>query len=436
MHKMEALVILLLPTVFTFSLSLTDQAPPACDSQTPTDVILVIDSSNSVGYDNFRTQLQFMANVTRHFNIGSDRFRFAALAFSTGVQKLFDLRTYQDTVWIDQALLDADYDAASTNIAGALKFITDDGMFNGSAGGREMAKKHVRIVVLITDGGSDNPNETIQQALALHQQHVHVVAIGVGITGGNKEFTNIVNNPRNTFTADSYDVLNLLEMQVVNRICDSKYPVFVKTVCNPISAITVCIPSLPCQYVSHFCHVSMYPIFFISVCIPSLPFHYLCHLCHFIMCPNFVISVCIPSLSCQYVSHFCHVSMYPINVMSACIPSFHFSMYPISIMSVCIQFLSCQHVSHFFISVCIPSLSFQYVSHLCHILSSSYPIRVISHLCHIPSLQYPICPANMYSISVMSSAQGQLFISAFTASIALLLLISLTQIIFILTILF
>ena len=58
------------------------------------DVIIVLDSSGSIGKDNFAMHRNFIQRFTENFELGEDGFKFGVVVFSFNAFKLFDLKDY------------------------------------------------------------------------------------------------------------------------------------------------------------------------------------------------------------------------------------------------------------------------------------------------------------------------------------------------------
>ncbi|KAH9492892.1 hypothetical protein Btru_032557 [Bulinus truncatus] len=187
-----------------------------CTSLKVADIIIVMDSSTSIGANNFREQLRFAANLTQNFAIGPNDVRFAALTFGSTVNKLFDLDSYSSHDAIYRAITGATYQGSGTNTAMALKYITDNNMFGAAHGGRDGATK---IIITLTDGVSDNQVNTSHQATYLKERGYHMMAIGIGRAVNTTELVTLSTDVRNIFIADSFDVLSRLQQEVFVQTC-------------------------------------------------------------------------------------------------------------------------------------------------------------------------------------------------------------------------
>jgi len=114
------------------------------------------------------------------------------------------------------------YLGGSTNDASALQF-TGDQALSLYKGGRGNVP---RIAVMITDGGSANPNAAVAAADKLRQQNVGILAVGVGNQVNQGEIANIVDSPsaQHAFHVNSYDNLDSITNQLVAQMCTGTPP--------------------------------------------------------------------------------------------------------------------------------------------------------------------------------------------------------------------
>ncbi|XP_059172384.1 collagen alpha-5(VI) chain-like [Physella acuta] len=171
------------------------------------DIGLMIDASESIGHDDFTKLLIFIVGLTEYFNIGADSVQFAAMLFGSSVQTLFNLQVASHAT-IRQKLLEAPYLAGSTNTAAALVEVRTR-VFSVST--RPSCQK---IVIVITDGGSDRREDTEQAAEALKDSGVRVIAIGVG-RANVEELNVIASTPGDVFYVDTFDVLQTIFEKIV-----------------------------------------------------------------------------------------------------------------------------------------------------------------------------------------------------------------------------
>ncbi|KAH9494589.1 hypothetical protein Btru_019940, partial [Bulinus truncatus] len=156
----------------------THTAIPAANCQYSGDIIMVLDSSGSIGSGNFQQLLSFVNSFVTSVLQSPNDIRFGLIEFDEVPIKRFDLKSYNTLPQYQTAILGMAYLGGSTQTGKALRLIIADQMFSEQAGGRVTAPD---IVITITDGMSSNPNDTIEAAKSIKGSGVK--ALSVGITG-------------------------------------------------------------------------------------------------------------------------------------------------------------------------------------------------------------------------------------------------------------
>src|SRR5688572_4660382 len=88
---------------------------------------------------------------------------------------------------------------------------------------RQYARSWVpHIAIVITDGDSNNPEETKKEAQLCHQEGIQVVAIGVGSNVGKTELQAIASRPDMVHSVESYAALEKLGLILAAKACGSK----------------------------------------------------------------------------------------------------------------------------------------------------------------------------------------------------------------------
>ncbi|XP_059162207.1 uncharacterized protein LOC131945194 [Physella acuta] len=188
----------------------------ACLDISVADIILVMDSSSSIGYSNYQKQLTFAANLTDNYNIGESAVKFGAISYGTEIVKIFDLKDHQNHAAIRQSLLGSQYLSSSTNTAGALQKIVTDNMFGPASGGRNNVTK---VVITMTDGESNNVAQTKAEAQQLKAKGYKMISIGIGSQVNHDELTTLATSTNEMFLSPGYDVLHMLNEDILTRSC-------------------------------------------------------------------------------------------------------------------------------------------------------------------------------------------------------------------------
>lgn len=182
-----------------------------CNETAQADVVLLVDSSNSIGEKDFAEVRKFLHAVVDKFNLQKDKVRLGLVQFSDQPYPEFLLGDYVDKKDLHQKLDNLIYRKGGTNTGQALTFVHEN-YFN-------LARDNVpRIAIVITDGESRDPVE--EPAQKLRNQGVSIFIIKVG-KGNISKLRAISNSPHEEFlfSIDSYQELQGLQESLRNKVC-------------------------------------------------------------------------------------------------------------------------------------------------------------------------------------------------------------------------
>ncbi|XP_060079522.1 collagen alpha-1(XII) chain-like [Ylistrum balloti] len=182
----------------------------------PADFIFLLDSSGSETSVNFKKQVDFLSNFSSQFTIGPKNTQFASITFSTGVRGDFDLDENGNQQDLQNAIKHIHYVNGETATHLALNYAKSHTIAEQN-GGRPGVQKYV---VVMTDGRSNEPQLTVNYANALkHQPNVTIIALGIGSAVDNSELQAIATDSKHVFTVSNFDLLHVLEKELVDTTC-------------------------------------------------------------------------------------------------------------------------------------------------------------------------------------------------------------------------
>lgn len=76
------------------------------------------------------------------------------------------------------------------------------------------------ILIVVTDGQSNNKSATLAQAAELHKTNINVFAVGVGSTVDQAELNAIASKSSNVFTVTNFDALDSIQAQLRKTACE------------------------------------------------------------------------------------------------------------------------------------------------------------------------------------------------------------------------
>uniref|UniRef100_A0A8C6JIQ2 Vitrin n=1 Tax=Melopsittacus undulatus TaxID=13146 RepID=A0A8C6JIQ2_MELUD len=175
------------------------------------DIGFVIDGSSSVGTGNFRTVLQFVANISKEFEISDTDTRIGAVQYTYEQRLEFSFDKYSTKQDVLSAIKRISYWSGGTSTGAAISYATEQ-LFSKSKPNKR------KIMILITDGRSYD--DVSVPAMAAHQNGVIAYAIGVA-WAAQDELEAIATDPdkEHSFFVDEFDNLYRFVNQLIQNIC-------------------------------------------------------------------------------------------------------------------------------------------------------------------------------------------------------------------------
>lgn len=191
---------------------------PTCEMEciSKKDIVFVLDSSSSVGKNNYQTMLDFVKALVEELAGASFNNRFGMIVYSTEVRLIFSLGRYRDAATIGNAVGGTRYYPGSTNTASGLRTALE--ILTNAYGARRDADD---VVILITDGYSNvNSHDTIPAAEELKSTGARVLTIAVGLSDYS-EVSQIASTPEDVFKVSSYNVLHDIKHDILDSSCSN-----------------------------------------------------------------------------------------------------------------------------------------------------------------------------------------------------------------------
>ncbi|NXU16771.1 VITRN protein, partial [Pardalotus punctatus] len=175
------------------------------------DIGFVIDGSSSVGTSNFRTVLQFVANISKEFEISDTDTRVGAVQYTYEQRLEFSFDKYSTKQDVLNAIKRISYWSGGTSTGAAISYASEQ-LFSKSKPNKR------KIMILITDGRSYD--DVSMPAMAAHQNGVIAYSIGVAWAAPD-ELEAIASDPakEHSFFVDEFDHLYRYVNQLIQNIC-------------------------------------------------------------------------------------------------------------------------------------------------------------------------------------------------------------------------
>ncbi|XP_028458852.1 vitrin isoform X5 [Perca flavescens] len=175
------------------------------------DIAFVIDGSSSVGTGNFRTVLQFVANITREFEISDTDTRVGAVQYTYEQRLEFGFGQHNNKAELLNAIKRINYWSGGTSTGAAITYAAEQ-LFSKSKPNKR------KIMIVITDGRSYD--DVRAPALAVHRQGVIAYSIGIA-WAAQDELEYIATDPdkEHSFFVDEFDNLYKFVPKIIHNIC-------------------------------------------------------------------------------------------------------------------------------------------------------------------------------------------------------------------------
>ncbi|NXB37723.1 VITRN protein, partial [Eulacestoma nigropectus] len=175
------------------------------------DIGFVIDGSSSVGTGNFRTVLQFVANISKEFEISDTDTRIGAVQYTYEQRLEFSFDKHSTKQDVLNAIKRISYWSGGTSTGAAISYASEQ-LFSKSKPNKR------KIMILITDGRSYD--DVSVPAMAAHQNGVIAYSVGVAWAAPD-ELEAIASDPakEHSFFVDEFDNLYRYVNQLIQNIC-------------------------------------------------------------------------------------------------------------------------------------------------------------------------------------------------------------------------
>ncbi|RUS70240.1 hypothetical protein EGW08_022000 [Elysia chlorotica] len=179
------------------------------------DIVFVVDSSNSVGLDNFRKMKTFLISLVESLDIGPSSSRVGIIVFSDDATMVIRLEDTTNEAVLKSDILNIQYTGGGTNTAAALKLLSSTAFSHSPRHGNIP-----QVAVVLTDGLSRNTMLTKIQAEQLHAMGVKLFAIGIERKASTEELEIIGSKPSDQYVI-AMSTFNDLSSHGVNFVASA-----------------------------------------------------------------------------------------------------------------------------------------------------------------------------------------------------------------------
>lgn len=189
------------------------------------ELVFVIDSSESVGPENFEIIKDFVTALVDRVTVGRNATRIGLVLYSLDVHLEFNLARYMTKQDVKKAIRNIPYMGEGTYTGTAIRKATQEAFYSARNGVRKVA-------IVITDGQTDK-REPVKLDIAVREAHVaniEMYALGIVNTSDTtqaeflRELNLIASDPdsEHMFLIDDFNTLPALESKLVSQFCEDE----------------------------------------------------------------------------------------------------------------------------------------------------------------------------------------------------------------------
>ncbi|XP_019110757.2 collagen, type XXVIII, alpha 2a isoform X1 [Larimichthys crocea] len=191
----------------------------------PMELVFVIDSSESVGPENFEIIKDFVTRLVDRTTVGRNATRIGLVLYSLDVHLEFNLVRYMNKQDVKQAIRKMPYMGEGTYTGTAIRKATQEAFFSARPGVRKVA-------IVITDGQTDK-REPVKLDIAVREAHAaNIEMYALGIVNSSdptqaeflQELNLIASDPdsEHMYLIDDFNTLTALESKLVSQFCEDE----------------------------------------------------------------------------------------------------------------------------------------------------------------------------------------------------------------------
>uniref|UniRef100_A0A8C2H5K8 Collagen alpha-1(XVI) chain n=1 Tax=Cyprinus carpio TaxID=7962 RepID=A0A8C2H5K8_CYPCA len=183
------------------------------------DLVFILDTSSSVGKENFEKIRQWVANLVESFDVGAEKTRVAVVRYSDRPTTEFNLGRYKTLEEVKRAAGNIRYLGGNTKTGDAISFTTNN-IFTERAGARPASKGIQKVAILLTDGRSQD--FVLEPSTAAAAAGIRLFAVGIG-EALREELEEIAAEPKSAhvFHVTDFDAIDKIRGRLRRRLCEN-----------------------------------------------------------------------------------------------------------------------------------------------------------------------------------------------------------------------
>ena len=163
------------------------------------DLIVVMDSSGSIGSSDFRTAKSFVSNLVKSFLDGQNSTRVGVIRFATSASIQISLGSMLNANEIVTAINNITYTGGKTRTHLALDLVVE--IFRNNSRSNQGIPQ---VAILLTDGRSNDMSLTVAAANRVHSANIQVYSFGIGSNTNSAELQTIASDASYVYHIDNF----------------------------------------------------------------------------------------------------------------------------------------------------------------------------------------------------------------------------------------
>uniref|UniRef100_A0A671USY4 Collagen type XXII alpha 1 chain n=1 Tax=Sparus aurata TaxID=8175 RepID=A0A671USY4_SPAAU len=183
------------------------------------DLAFILDTSSSVGKENFEKIRQWVANLVESFDVAPDKTRVAVVRYSDRPTTEFNLGRHRTLEDVKRAARNIRYLGGNTMTGDAISYTTTN-IFTEQNGVRPAARGIQRVAILLTDGRSQD--YVLEPSKAAAKAGIRMFAVGIG-EALKVELEEIAAEPKNAhvFHVTDFNAIDKIRGRLRRRLCEN-----------------------------------------------------------------------------------------------------------------------------------------------------------------------------------------------------------------------
>lgn len=184
------------------------------------DLAFILDTSSSVGKENFEKIRQWVSNLVESFDVAPDKTRVAVVRYSDRPTTEFNLGQHKTLEDVKRAASNIRYLGGNTMTGDAINYTTSN-IFTVQNGARPVARGIQKVAILLTDGRSQD--YVLEPSKKAAKADIRMFAVGIG-EALKEELEEIAAEPKNAhvFHVTDFNAIDKIRDRLRRRLCESK----------------------------------------------------------------------------------------------------------------------------------------------------------------------------------------------------------------------